>query len=226
MVIFGANGDLTRRKLIPALYSLSRDGLLPEQFAVLGVERREPDVETFRKRLDDGSRKYIGAEPDEVHWQRTLQYVHHLSGDLADPDLYSRLAERLAELTGPGGLVPNFLFYLATPPRFFADIATGLGRVGLLDESGGHWRRVVVEKPFGNDLQSARDLNRQLHAQEQAWLGNRGGLFWAVRASDGTPQAKYELKSIPVFDGLSAAGGRLFMAMRDGSVECWGGAKP
>jgi glucose-6-phosphate 1-dehydrogenase len=163
MVIFGARGDLTRRKLIPALYSLCRDGLLPEQFAVLGVERREPDTEAFRKWLDSGSREFIGAGLDEVHWQRTLHYVHHLSGDLGDPDLYPRLAERLAELTGAGGRVPNFLFYLATPPRFFAGIAAGLGRVGLLDESGGNWRRLIIEKPFGNDLQSARDMNRQLH---------------------------------------------------------------
>ncbi len=163
MVIFGAGGDLTRRKLIPALYYLCRDRLVPEQFAVLGVDRREEDVEAYRERLDSGSREFLGDELDTAHWQRTLQCMHYLPGDFTDPDMYQRLAARLGELTGAGGPVPNFLFYLATPPRFFADIAIGLGSAGLLDERGGNWRRVIIEKPFGNDLQSARDMNRQLH---------------------------------------------------------------
>jgi glucose-6-phosphate 1-dehydrogenase len=164
MVIFGATGDLTRRKLIPALYYLCRDRLVPEQFAVLGVGHRELDDAAFRDRLDECSREFFGADLDTAHWQRMLQCVQYLPGDFTDPDMYQRLAERLAGMTAAGSLVPNFLFYLATPPRFFAAIAAGLGRVGLLDESGGPWRRVVVEKPFGHDLQSACELNRQLHA--------------------------------------------------------------
>jgi glucose-6-phosphate 1-dehydrogenase len=163
MVIFGAGGDLTRRKLIPAVYYLCRDRLVPEQFAVLGVDRRELDDEAFRERLDGGSREFIGAELDTANWQRMLQCVHFLPGDFTDPDMYQRLAGRLAELTEADGMAPNFLFYLATPPRFFAGISTQLDRAGLLDESGGNWRRVIIEKPFGNDLQSARDMNRQLH---------------------------------------------------------------
>jgi len=163
MVIFGASGDLTRRKLIPAIYSLYRDQLLPEQFAVLGLDRQELDDEAFRERLDSDSREFLGDEPDAAAWQRTLQSMHHMTGDFTDPDMYQRLAGRLAELTGDGRLVPNFLFYLATPPSFFADIAAGLGNAGLLDEHDGNWRRVIIEKPFGNDLQSACDMNRQLH---------------------------------------------------------------
>ena len=163
MVIFGAGGDLTRRKLIPAIYSLCHDGLVPEQFAVLGVDRREQDVDAFREQIDAGSLEFTAAGPDDAHWQRTLQCLHYLPGDFTDADLYQRLAARLADMTGDGALVPNYLFYLATPPRFFADIASGLGHAGLLDESGGHWRRVIIEKPFGHDLQSARDMNRQLH---------------------------------------------------------------
>jgi glucose-6-phosphate 1-dehydrogenase len=164
MVIFGATGDLTRRKLVPALYSLCRDRLVPERFAVLGVGQRELDDVAFRDWLDERSREFLGADLDTGHWQRMLQCMHYLTGDFTDPDMYQRLAEGLAGLAAAGELVPNFLFYLATPPRFFADIATGLGRAGLLEEHGENWRRVVVEKPFGNNLQSARDLNRQLHA--------------------------------------------------------------
>jgi len=163
MVIFGASGDLTRRKLMPAIYSLYRDGLLPEQFAVLGLDRQELDDEAFRERLDGDCREFLGADLDAAVWQRTLQAVYHMTVDVTDPDMYPRLAGRLAEMTGAGVLVPNFLFYLATLPRFFAGITAGLGRAGLLDEAGGNWRRVIVEKPFGNDLQSARDMNRQLH---------------------------------------------------------------
>jgi glucose-6-phosphate 1-dehydrogenase len=164
MVIFGASGDLTRRKLMPAIYSLYRDGLLPEQFAVLGLDRQELDDTAFRERLDGDCREFLGAEPDAEAWQRTLQSVYHMTVDVTDPDMYPRLAGRLAELTEAGGLVPNFLFYLATLPRFFTAITAGLGRAGLLDEAGGNWRRVIIEKPFGSDLQSARAMNRQLHA--------------------------------------------------------------
>ena len=163
MVIFGASGDLTRRKLIPAIYSLYRDRLLPEQFAVLGLDRQELDDEAFRERLDRDSREFLGNEPDAGVWQRTLQAVYHMTVDVTDPGMYQRLAGRLAELTGSGRLVPNYLFYLATLPRFFADITAGLGRVGLLDEAEGNWRRVIIEKPFGHDLQSACEMNRQLH---------------------------------------------------------------
>jgi glucose-6-phosphate 1-dehydrogenase len=164
MVIFGAAGDLTRRKLIPAIYSLCHEGLLPEQFSVLGVERREQGVEAFRGRIDSSSREYIGAGLDSASWQRTLNCLQHFSGDFNDPEMFPRLAARLAEMTADGALLSNYLFYLATPPRFFTDIATGLGHAGLLDEQDGHWRRVIIEKPFGHDLQSACDLNRQLHA--------------------------------------------------------------
>ena len=164
MVIFGASGDLTRRKLMPAIYSLCQERLLPTQFAVLGVGRKELDDEAFREQLDGGSVEFLGPGYDVADWQRTLQYVHHLPGDIADPELYRQLVERLAELSAAGGIAPNFLFYLATPPRFFTDITAGLSHAGLLDESAGNWRRVIIEKPFGNSLQSARAMNRQLHA--------------------------------------------------------------
>jgi glucose-6-phosphate 1-dehydrogenase len=90
MVIFGAGGDLTKRKLIPALYSLYRDRLVPEQFAIVGVDRLEIDVEAFREQLATGSREFLGAEPDAADWQQMLQRIHYLPGDFTNPDTYTR----------------------------------------------------------------------------------------------------------------------------------------
>jgi glucose-6-phosphate 1-dehydrogenase len=163
MVIFGAGGDLTKRKLIPALYALSRDKLLPERFAILGVDRRDVDAATFREQLDTGSRSLLDAEPDPGRWREFLQCIHYLHGDFTDPGLYARLGGRLAEITAGAGIPDSFLFYLATPPRFFTAITTALGHNELLLERHGNWRRVVVEKPFGHDLSSAREMNRMLH---------------------------------------------------------------
>jgi glucose-6-phosphate 1-dehydrogenase len=169
MVIFGAGGDLTKRKLIPALYSLYRDQLLSEQFAIVGVDRLEIDVEAFREQLATGSREFLGAEPVAADWRQMLQRIHYLPGDFTNPDTYTSLGEQLQDITGDGRIAQNTLFYFATPPRFFADIATHLGHAGLLNEADGDWRRVVIEKPFGHDLSSAREMNRQLHTvlQEQ-----------------------------------------------------------
>jgi glucose-6-phosphate 1-dehydrogenase len=163
MVIFGAGGDLTRRKLIPALYYLCRDGYVPEAFAVLGIDRNERDVEEFRTQLGSASREFLDDDLDESKWQRMLQCVHYLTGDFTDATVYTRLMERLAELSADGKISRNYLFYLATPPQFFGEIVTQLGHIGLLDESGGCWRRVIIEKPFGHDLASARNMNRLLH---------------------------------------------------------------
>jgi glucose-6-phosphate 1-dehydrogenase len=164
MVIFGAGGDLTRRKLLPAIYRLCRDGYLPQRFAVIGVDRKEIDDEGFRARIDTQGREYIGEGIDETLWQHLRGCLHFVSGDFSDPDLYPRLAARLDALCRERDIPPNFLFYLATPPRFFDDIAAQLGHTGLLREADGHWRRLVVEKPFGHDLASARAMNRALHA--------------------------------------------------------------
>jgi glucose-6-phosphate 1-dehydrogenase len=163
MVIFGARGDLARRKLMPALYSLDRDGLLPGEFAVLGIGRQAIDSAALREHLTAGSLGFLGEDHDADRWEQLMQRTHYLVGDFGDPDVYPRLRERLEDLTGDNGIMANYLFYLATPPRFFAEIATGLGQAGLLQEADGCWRRVVIEKPFGRDLQSARELNRQLH---------------------------------------------------------------
>jgi glucose-6-phosphate 1-dehydrogenase len=164
MVIFGATGDLTSRKLIPALYYLYRDSHAPEQFAVLGVGRRPLDDDGFREHLSGSIREYLGEAYDAELWQQLMHCTHYLQGDFTEAGLYRHLDERLQQLATAKGMPENFLFYLATPQHAFAGIATGLGNSGLLQEQDGNWRRLVVEKPFGNDLQSAIVLNRHLHA--------------------------------------------------------------
>ncbi|MEZ5541885.1 MAG: glucose-6-phosphate dehydrogenase [Pseudomonadota bacterium] len=164
MVIFGAGGDLTRRKLLPAIYHLCRDDYLPEPFAMLGVDRKDLDDAGYRAHIDVDGREFADDSVDESLWQQLLDCLHFVAGDFADPDLYARLAARLDELCAAHHIPPNYLFYLATPPRFFDVIAAALGAAGLLTERDGHWRRVVIEKPFGHDLSSARALNHALHA--------------------------------------------------------------
>ncbi|MGD2112130.1 MAG: glucose-6-phosphate dehydrogenase, partial [Gammaproteobacteria bacterium] len=163
MVIFGAGGDLTTRKLLPAIYHLCRDGYLPEPFAMLGVDRKDIDDDGYRARIDAQGREFADEHVDESHWQRLLGCLHFESGDFSDPALYPRLATRLDALCAARNIPPDYLFYLATPPRFFDVIAMQLGAAGLLSEEGGNWRRVVIEKPFGHDLASARTMNHALH---------------------------------------------------------------
>jgi glucose-6-phosphate 1-dehydrogenase len=164
MVIFGASGDLTRRKLIPAIYHLCREGYLPDPFTVLGVDRKDLDDDGYRAHFDVEGKEFLAGDFTESLWQRLLGCLHFQSGDFSDPDLYPRLARRLGELAAARQIPPNYLFYFATPPRFFDIISGLLGSAGLLQEEGGHWRRVVIEKPFGHDLASAQEMNRALHA--------------------------------------------------------------
>ena len=164
MVIFGAGGDLTSRKLIPALYHLYRDSTAPQKFAVLGVSYHELDDDSFRAKLTEAAREHMGQGYDAALWEQLMRCIYFMPGDFTDPDMYSRLNERLQRITSEGDIPENYLFYLATPQRFFADIITGLSNKGLLQEQPPTWRRLVIEKPFGNDLQSAIELNRHLHA--------------------------------------------------------------
>lgn len=165
-VIFGASGDLTGRLLTPALYHLEREGLLDSGFEILGVDRVENTDEGFRKTLGEALHT-LGTDAqngiDEAAWGRLAAGVHYLTGDFADAGTYQKLAAHLAEREGATGR-SNAVFYLAVAPRFFAPIATALSAAGLLEESDTGFRRVVVEKPFGTDLASARDLNAKLLA--------------------------------------------------------------
>ncbi len=160
LVIFGASGDLTRRKLLPALYRLSRGQRLPAQLSVMGIGRSKLDDDRFREQFFASLREFAGVadRSDEVA-ASLAQRLHYLSGDLEDPALYQRLAERLAADGSPG-----VLYYLAIPPEAYPSIVERLGAAGLAASTTEHgWRRLIVEKPFGTDLSSARRLNRAIH---------------------------------------------------------------
>ncbi len=163
IVILGASGDLARRKLVPALHSLCCDGLLSCNTRVLGVARTEFSDEAFREHLYAGIEEYARHD-DEVcsQWQEFGQRFSYLSGDYDDADTYHRVAERVAELDAAAdGTEGNRLFYLAVPPTVGPTIVQKLGEAGLNTSPG--WTRVIFEKPFGEDQESARGLNRQVH---------------------------------------------------------------
>ncbi len=160
IVIFGATGDLAMRKLAPALYNLRGDGLLGESCAVVGVGRDELTRERYRQKIGRDLREF-GPQPTDVTRAEWLsQRASYLAGSFDDEATYRRLREHLADTDAPA----NVLFYLATPPSLFEPIIERLASVGLTDESAGAWRRIIIEKPFGRDLESARALNRSILA--------------------------------------------------------------
>ena len=166
MVIFGASGDLTKRKLVPALYYLAQDGLLSKNFAVIGIARTEMSDEAFREKLREDLAEYAEAEPNPEVWDPLAERFYYLAGDAEQEETYQRLQERLAEVNEKHATQDNYLFYLSTAPRFFGPIVDQLGESGLAaenqSEEGGAWRRVIFEKPFGHDLQSAQELNHRI----------------------------------------------------------------
>ncbi|MBI5129218.1 MAG: glucose-6-phosphate dehydrogenase [Rhodopseudomonas palustris] len=161
-VIFGVTGDLTHRLVIPALYNLAEADLLPEKFCVVGITRKEMSSEDLRASLMHGLRKFATRPVNEDIADKLLYCVTSVSADPSDPASFDRLRERLEKLEANRNTGGNRLFYLATPPDAFAPISTELGRAGLLKEDGEAWRRLVVEKPFGTDLASAKALNDHL----------------------------------------------------------------
>ena len=162
MVIFGAAGDLTGRKLIPALYNLLHAGLLPEEFAVLGVARSEMSNEDFRKRMSEEIRQFATTDVDPELWTDLEKRCYYATGDFADPALYQQLKTTLAQIDHDHSTHQNYFYYLATAPSFFGPIVEQLASNGLMEQTSDHWRRVIVEKPFGHDLESAKALNLQL----------------------------------------------------------------
>jgi glucose-6-phosphate 1-dehydrogenase len=161
-VIFGATGDLTRRKLVPALYNLARAGHLPAEFAVVGFARSAGEDKAFREELRAGVEEFSRTGIDAATWEAFAAGISSLRAGYDDPDGYRRLGERLEALDRERGTAGNRLFYLATPPNVTANIATQLGAAGLVRPSGedGPWSRIVIEKPFGHDLDSAHALNQ------------------------------------------------------------------
>ncbi|MCL6595864.1 MAG: glucose-6-phosphate dehydrogenase [Firmicutes bacterium] len=157
-VIFGVTGDLTRRKLVPALYHLEREGLLPDRFGVVGVARQELGDEGVRALVEEAAGRAGGTAAERTRLAAFARRFRYLRGDFDDPDTYRRLAAALGGEEDAGGARAR-LFYLATPPRFYPRILRGLGEADLSREESGAFSRVVVEKPFGRDLATARELN-------------------------------------------------------------------
>ncbi|MDE2376496.1 MAG: glucose-6-phosphate dehydrogenase [Bradyrhizobium sp.] len=160
--MFGATGDLTHRLVLPSLYNLAATGLLPEKFCVAGVARKGMSSDALRDSLMKGLREFATRPVDDMVARQLLRCVSTIEADTRDPSSFDAMRKQLDELECSRGTGGNRLFYLATPPAAFAPIAHELGRTGLLKENDGAWRRLVVEKPFGTDLASARALNAEL----------------------------------------------------------------
>jgi glucose-6-phosphate 1-dehydrogenase len=161
-VIFGAAGDLTKRLLLPALYNLGAGQLLPEGFAVLGVARADMSDDEFRGHMTDALKEFAGNKIHRDTLDGLIARCRYVRGDFDDPSTYARLKAELAKVKRAYNAGDNCLFYLATPPDLFAHVARLLGESGLAKEENGDWRRLIVEKPFGSDLQSACALNKEL----------------------------------------------------------------
>jgi glucose-6-phosphate 1-dehydrogenase len=160
MVIFGATGDLTKRKLIPALYNLAKGNLLPRDFAIVGVSRPELSSGDFQQKLSQDIRTFANSPVESTMWEWFERRIYYLSGDFGDPATFQRLQDLLSGVDKDHGTHGNYFFYLATAPNLFGEIIQQLGMSGLARQANGQWRRVVIEKPFGRDLDSARSLNR------------------------------------------------------------------
>jgi glucose-6-phosphate 1-dehydrogenase len=163
MVLFGANGDLTKRLVVPALYNLAKTGLLPEKFALIGVDHNDKTAEQWRTDLRAFLEQLTAktGAVDSAAWDRLAASMSYLCGDFQDAATFTRLRDQLAGIDKSAALGGNALFYLAVADRFFATLVDGLAGAALLKEQPG-WRRVVIEKPFGHDLPSARALNAHI----------------------------------------------------------------
>ena len=162
MTICGAAGDLTKRKLIPALCNLAQEKLLPEQFAIVGFAVDDFTTESLRKNLVQEIPKFVAPpiDPKLLDWM--CERIYYVRGDFQDSEAYQRLEQQIAEADRKHNTLGNRLFYLAVAPRFFSAIAKMLSLCCLSKEENGRWARVIVEKPFGHDLASAKQLNQEL----------------------------------------------------------------
>jgi glucose-6-phosphate 1-dehydrogenase len=161
MVIFGAAGDLTRRKLIPALYNLAKSELLSREFAVVGVARSPITTEDFRKQASEDIKEFGTEAVDPDLWEWFVRRIHYLAGNFGDKNLYPQLKDLLEKVDRDHSTHGNHLYYMATAADYFGPVVEQLASVGLMEEKQ-NWRRVIIEKPFGHDLESARALNQQL----------------------------------------------------------------
>ncbi len=164
VVIFGASGDLTKRKLIPALYRLTQERLIPAEFAIIGSARQEMSNEEFREQMHEAVVKYSDDEISDDVWNSFASGLFYHQGDFRETASFESLRDTLEQVDKDRGTQGNHLFYLATAPSYFGLIADQLGKVGLAKPTEGAWTRIIVEKPFGHDLESARKLNAELLA--------------------------------------------------------------
>lgn len=161
MVIFGGTGDLTHRKLMPAFYNLVYDKLLPEHFAIVSVGRKEKTLEQYRNEVFDSLNRYSRNKIDESYWTKLRDLIYYIQFDFTDQNGYTRLKDFLEELDGKAHTGGNRVFYLAVAPEYFETIVQGI-QTSRLFESKDAWNRLVIEKPFGKDLMTARRLNYKL----------------------------------------------------------------
>ena len=163
MVIFGATGDLTHRKLVPGLYNLNRERLLPPGFSVIGFARRDWTDDYFRETLEEDVKQFSRSGIEDPLWKSFAEGISYNRASFDDPAGYTALADKLNALDEQRGTGGNRLFYLATGPESFATIIQQLGAAGLNKSPNGGWTRIIIEKPFGRDLESARALNSEVH---------------------------------------------------------------
>jgi len=159
LVIFGVTGDLARKKLMPAVYDLANRGLLPPGFALVGFARRDWDNEDFMQVVHDAVKEHARTEFHEDVWAQLAEGIRFVSGTFDDDEAFTRLTQTIDELDRERGTMGNHAFYLAIPPKAFPQVTEQLRRSGLAEQKNGQWRRVVIEKPFGSDLKTARQLN-------------------------------------------------------------------
>lgn len=163
LVIFGVTGDLSRKKLMPAVYDLANRGLLPPGFSLIGFARRQWADEDFAQVVHDAVKEHARTPFREEVWQQLVQGCRFVSGDFDDDEAFDTLRSTIEELDKAQGTGGNFAFYLSVPPKFFPKVVQQLKKHGLADQKQGSWRRAVIEKPFGHDLKSAQELNRIVH---------------------------------------------------------------
>lgn len=159
LVIFGVTGDLSRKKLMPAVYDLANRGLLPPGFALVGFARRDWDDQDFEQVVHDAVKEHARTPFDEDVWRQLAQGIRFVQGEFDDDAAFEQLKDTLETLDRERGTMGNHAFYLSIPPKSFPQVTEQLRRSGLAEQKDGQWRRVVIEKPFGSDLTTARELN-------------------------------------------------------------------
>ncbi|MEV4435402.1 glucose-6-phosphate dehydrogenase [Streptomyces sp. NPDC049555] len=163
LVIFGVTGDLSRKKLMPAVYDLANRGLLPPGFSLIGFARRQWEDEDFAQVVYEAVKQHARTPFREEVWQQLVQGCRFVQGDFDDDTAFETLKATIEELDAAQGTGGNFAFYLSVPPKFFPTVVQQLKKHGLAEQQEGAWRRAVIEKPFGHDLASAQELNRIVH---------------------------------------------------------------